>query len=134
MENIKCNIPFIVFIILIVFLLISAVPMIFAFSSFIDYSFNNFIQPSYLSTIIGCNMKSIEKINEELSDEGKIVRIKGAYNPDTGIEINESVDYDSTLKHEQCHEKQSQEGRLSSCLNPIGRFFSEVECYIKEKI
>jgi len=94
---------------------------------------NHFIfYPSYISVIGVCHPQEI--FNMEKSS-GVQIEILGStqFNLATNQStINVYNDNIRTLRHEVCHLRQAQSGRVYSCSEPIKKWFSEIECYIKE--
>ena len=104
------------------------------------WTYFNIIEPAYVSTVSSCT-------EFESSDFGYVT--VGTYNyssneiaiynptiiPDESYKLTR--EYEITLNHELCHQKQRDEGRLSGCgVNVFGfsgaRFTDELECYIKQ--
>jgi len=89
------------------------------------FAWDRIIYPSYLSVVVGCG-----DMNEtELNDEGYYVA--GRFNESSQEIILYDVD-PAVLEHEQCHQKQLDQGRLYGCNFKIGKFINEIECKLVE--
>ena len=84
------------------------------------------IEPSIFSVKSACGLIT----EEELEENGYY--IAGLYNQSSD-EITIFYDDPQILKHELCHQKQSDENRLYGCDNLIGMYINEVECYIVQR-
>ncbi len=112
------------------------------------YSYEYIFEPAYYSVQVSC-----AEINEdELLSKGYVAGGKFVYGSDNesknGINIfiplrydnswqdrnryMESEEYSRTMRHENCHQNQFEDGGGWSCQNKFRVFVDEVECYVKQ--
>jgi len=89
--------------------------------------FNSILYPAYISVVSDCYPAG-EEVTANL---GYITAAVTTVDLSTG---NQSIQYfvkpdRYIILHEECHVRQYEEGRLSSCLNLIGKYENEIECY-----
>lgn len=91
------------------------------------------LKPAYVSTVVGCELVEQDENADfvivgttSVDDMGDIV-----------VDISENIEGElrvEVLKHEQCHVKQLQQGRVFGCNIPVLRYTNEVECYVAEEL
>ena len=78
----------------------------------------------------------------DISDEGYVITgvfLSKEVNGNITTEIMVTEDFVNTeyykpvLKHEECHARQFNQGRLNNCSNAFGLFINEVECYMVQR-
>lgn len=111
--------------------------LIFIFSVCSHWSYNNVLEPAYVSTVDACGLRNASEFGYVVSatycpsDDSIIINVP------SGINLNDyklTDEYQRSLRHEEIHRKQMEAGRLSGCgLNKFGfpgaRMIDEIEAY-----
>lgn len=92
--------------------------------------FNYVLYPAYQSVKVDCGFEEL-KPGENIAGAFTENRTSGEVKLEIFIEESNPY-YDIVVKHEECHLEQYLENRSYSCLNPIGVYINEAECYLSQ--
>lgn len=99
------------------------------------FLYHNMFKPAYYSMVDDCNTL-IEEDNSNTLGSVQATYINDSYQvTDFSIKVDEaSPIFTPVLKHELCHVKEIEAGKIHFCNETVGRldrYFDELECYFK---
>lgn len=121
---------------------VSTILFIIAGIIFVYYIYVFILFPAHLSVVAVCDYEKFqEKYSDDYFIEGQLSIGRGG---DGSGEMNESAQIEiqvidegniPVIKHELCHLRQYEQGRLwSNCEFPVGKFLTEIECYSIQRL